>query len=218
MLISVTVKAFPSAAFATASVQVVSSIEDSDAFWNVLTNMLSRFPALNDQGVAGYNNIASNITLPEFNIMTPINGLSGIFFLPLVHPSNTTESFAASINDFVAQTTAGYPQVVSSVNFTTYPNFFAYYQNGNGPLDGGTDVMLGSRLLDGKALTGNSTALKQAIQLATPPGQVTQANLVGGRNVWNAKPRGGSNAVNSAWRRAYVHASMLMASSLKELD
>jgi hypothetical protein len=208
VLTSVTVKAFPSSVFATAIVQASSSIEDSEAFWNVLTNMLSQFPALNDQGVAGYNNIAPNITIPELNITTPINGFSGLFLLPLVHPSNTTDSFAAAINDFVSKATVGYPQAVSLVTFTTYQNFFDYYKDGNGPLSGGDDVMLGSRLLDGKALTSNITALKQAIKLATPSAQITQANLVGGKNVWNAKPRGGSNAVNPAWRKAYVHASM----------
>ena len=215
MLTSVTVKAFPSYVFATANILVSSSIGDTDAFWNVMTNMLSQFPALNDQGVGSYNNIAANVTVPELNITTPINGFSGIFFLPLTRPSNTTGSFAAVMNDFVALTTKGYPQVASTITFTTYSNFFDYYKTSNGPLTGGDDVMLGSRLLDGKALTGNYTALKQAIQLATPAGEVTQANLVGGENVWNAKPRGGSNAVNPAWRKAYVQTSMLVTSIYK---
>jgi hypothetical protein len=213
------VKAFPSSQFATASVQVSTFVADGDAFWDVMTNMLSQFPSLNDQGISSYNNIAANITVPELNITTPINGFSGFFVLPLVSPSNTSDSFATVIRSFVSNTTGPYPlQVVSSLSFTTYPNFFDFYQVGNGPLNGGDDVMLGSRLLDGKALTRNLTALKEAIQLATPPGQVTQANLVGGKNVWNAKPRGGSDAVNPAWRKAYVHASMFTSPHRRHHD
>lgn len=147
--------------------------------------------------------------MAELNITTPINVFAGLLCQPLISSSNTSDSFAATINNFVNDVTTAYTsQVSTSVSFTTYPNLWAYYENGNGPLDAGDDVMLGSRLLDGEALSGNRTALKQAIIQATPPNSMTQANLVAGKNVWNAQPRGGSDAINPAWRKAYVHASM----------
>lgn len=187
---------------------MASSTEDGDEFWGALATLLAQFPALNDHGISGYTNIAPNFTLPSEGVITPLNGFSASLALPLISPSQTSDSFETLINNFMTKVTAPYPKVTSNVDFTTFPNFFTFYSANNGPLDGGTEVMLGSRLLDGKALTANHTALKQAIQLATPPGQVTEMNLVGGKNVWHARPRGGGNAVNPAWRTAYVHASM----------
>lgn len=209
VLTSVTIKAFPSSEFATVSITLASALTEGDAFWDVITNMLSKFPELSDQGISGYSNIAPNFTMPEWGITSPLNGFSALFSLPFLSPSNTSGTFTTAIDNFLSNATASHPQEVStSVSFATYPNFWSYYKNGNGPLDAGTDVMLGSRLLDGEALTRNHTALKQAIMQATPPSSITEANLVAGKNVWNAQPRGGSDSVNPAWRKAYVHASM----------
>jgi hypothetical protein len=208
VLTSVTVKAFPSSEFAFAEITLASSVEDGDAYWDALTTMFAGFPELNDHGITAYTSIAANYPQTSDGVTTLVNGFVGYFALPLISPSQTSDSFKSLVNNFITKATAPHPQINSSVGFVTFPSFFSFYSVGNGPLTGGSDVMLGSRLLDGKALTANNTALKQAIQLATPPGQVTEMNLVGGKNVWNARPSGGSDAVNPAWRTAYVHASM----------
>jgi hypothetical protein len=174
-----------------------------------VTDIVSVFPVLSDEGISGYTNIAPNVTLPSIGITTPVNGFSLILALPLISASKTSDSFEKEINDTFKKAIAPYPQVELNIAFHTFPNFFAFYNISNGPLNGGDDVMLGSRLLDGKALSGDRTALKQALQQSTPPSAVTEMNLVAGKNVWNAHPRGGSNAVNPAWRKAYVHASMV---------
>ena len=67
--------------------------------------------------------------------------------------------------------------------------------------------MIGSRLLDEEGLTSNLTTIKGAFKAAFPPGAVTDAYLVGGKGVMEATPRGGSNAVNPALRKAFVHTS-----------
>ena len=69
--------------------------------------------------------------------------------------------------------------------------------------------MVGSRLLDTEALTTNLTAVKVALQGFIPQGdgQSASIDLVSGKGVWNAMPRGGSDAVNPAWRKAVVHVS-----------
>jgi hypothetical protein len=127
--------------------------------------------------------------------------------LPLISPSNSSESFETAINNFMSNAITSYKlQITPDITFQTYASFWAYYMDNNGPLSAGGDVILGSRLLDGQALTGNLTALKQAFRTATPPGAVTEVNVVAGKNVWNAHPRDGSNSVNPAWR-AYAHTS-----------
>lgn len=78
----------------------------------------------------------------------------------------------------------------------------------NGPLTAGYDVLVGSRLLDADSLTKNQTAVIEAFETATPPGSSSQVHLVAGHGVRDAVPRGGSDAVNPAWRKALVHASM----------
>jgi len=125
--------------------------------------------------------------------------------LPLLHPSNSSESLAAAIDKVLQESIAPYPgQFFSSITTQTYSDFWDFYSGNNGPLDGGHDQVLGSRLLDGKALT-NRTAMKEALKIVTADGDIFSVYLVGGKNVMDAKPRGGSNAVNSAWRKAYVH-------------
>ena len=65
---------------------------------------------------------------------------------------------------------------------------------------------MGSRLLDGPALTANATATKLAFEKFADGGQAT-VYIVSGKGVWHAQPRGGDTAANPAWRKTYVHAS-----------
>jgi hypothetical protein len=177
-----------------------------EAFWDVTANVLSQFPALDEQGIMTYAFVARNFS-GQFGITTPVDGFLGIYILPGLHPENTSDSLSAVLNKTFSEATAAYPsQFTTGVIPQAYPDFWAWYNISNGPLDAGFDQYIGSRLLDEKALTQNLTALKEAYKAATPSGGMTSAYLVGGRGVMNAKPRGGSNAVNSAWRKAYVHA------------
>jgi hypothetical protein len=177
----------------------------TDAFWDVIANILSQFPKLDDEGIMAYSFVARNFS-GAFGITNPVDGFLATFMLPVLHPDNTSDSMNATLNKMFEQATAGSTLPVTyNVIPQVYPDFWAWYNVSNGPLDAGFDGYLGSRLLDGKALTQNLTALAQAFKAATASGSATMAYLVGGKGVMNAKPRGGSNAVGSAWRKAYVH-------------
>ena len=52
---------------------------------------------------------------------------------------------------------------------------------------------------------GEISALKEAIQAATEPNGMIDFYLLGGKGVRDAKPRGGSSAVNPGWRKALIH-------------
>jgi hypothetical protein len=177
----------------------------SDGFWDVVAKVLSQYPDLDEQGIMNYGLIARNFS-GAFGITEPVDAYFAPMLMPVLHPENTSDSVTAAINKVFDEATAGSPvQFQKAVIPQTYPDFWAWYNVSNGPLDAGTDQYLGSRLLDKTALTQNLTALAAAYKAATPMGSIASVFLVGGKGVINAKPRGGSNAVNSAWRKAYVH-------------
>lgn len=125
--------------------------------------------------------------------------------LPLLHPSNSSQSLAAALNKISSEALGPYPgQFVNSVTTRTYSDFWEFYKDNNGPLGANHDQLLGSRLLDGKAIA-NQTAVKETYKALAQDGDIVSLYLVGGKNVWNAKPRGGSNSVHPAWRKAYIH-------------
>ncbi len=207
VITSVTFKAYPSMPFVVAT-GILSTVPGTDAFWDAIANVLSQYPSLDDQGIMTYSLVARNFS-GQYGITSPIDGLLGIFILPVLYPDNTTDSLNATLYKMFNQAIAGSP-VPFTPYFSSqlYPDFWAWYSVNNGPLDAGYDQFIGSRLLDKNALMQNLTALAAAFKGATPYGGVTSAYLVGGKGVMNAKPRGGSNAVGSAWRKAYVHSGM----------
>jgi hypothetical protein len=149
-----------------------------------------------------------SFTNAELNITTPVAAYAGTFFMPLLSPYNSSASLAAALTDVFNNATAPYSgQFQTLVIPNTYPDFYAWFKDNNGPLDGGFDGLVGSWLLDDKALTGDLNALKEAIKTFTPPDSSSAPYLVAGKNVWDAVPRGGSNSVNPAWRKAYMHFS-----------
>lgn len=208
MITSVTFRAFPSAKFVTATVVLGTVTSTDDAYWDAITYVLSRFPELDDQGISGYTAIATNLS-GMFNISIPVSGFLGSFMLPLLHPSNSSDSLGASLNKVIEEAKALHPgEFFSSVTTATYDSFWDWYESNNGPLDAGQNQVLGSRLLDGKALA-NREGLKKAYKTITSDGTPASLYLISGKKVWNSDVRGGSNAVNPGWRRVYVHSSKL---------
>jgi hypothetical protein len=143
----------------------------------------------------------------DLNITTPVSAYAGNFFMPLLSPSNSLASLAAALTEVFNNVTAPYPgQFQILVIPNTYPDFYAWFKD-NGPLDGGFDGLVGSWLLGEDALTGDLNALKDTIKTFTPPNSSSAPYLIAGKNVWDSVPRGGSNSVNPAWRKAYMHFS-----------
>jgi FAD binding domain len=210
VITSVTFKAFPSTPYATV-LAILATVPGTQAFWVATANVLSQFPTLNDQGISGYSVIVPNFTSPALNITSPVAAYYGIFNLPLLYPGNSSASLTTALSNVFATATAVYPfQFLKSVTPTLYPDFYSWYAINNGPLNAGGDHLVGSRLLDEEALTSNLTALIEAFQTATPPGSGSSVYLVGGKGVWDVVPRGGSDAVNPAWRRALVHSGAFL--------
>lgn len=202
-------KAYPSAPLYMASAFFASAQIGTEDYWDVISRVVSQYPALDSQGISAYTFIAPSFISTALHLTSAVDGFQGVFFVQGLHPENTSQSLEASINKLFDDAMASYSpsRFIKSVTTTTFSDFWDFYSTSNGPLDAGHDQYLGSRLLDENALTQNLTSLKEAYKTASPPGSVTSVYLVSGKGVHNAKPRGGSNAVNPAWRKAYVHSS-----------
>ena len=129
--------------------------------------------------------------------------------LPVLSPQNTSDSLNAALAPILANISTTYPdQFVFSVsNVTTYTTFYDWWLHFNGPDNAGTELVIGSRLIGADALRDTNaveTALKGVL-----PSDIGTAGLsfylLGGKGVADAVPRGGSDAVNPAWRKALVH-------------
>jgi hypothetical protein len=214
---SVTIKAFPSTEIHTVAAWLVA-VPGTDSFWDVVAETLTRFPSLDASGISAYTYIVPGFTSQAMNITTPVQAFHGLFILPSLHPQNASDSLTTTIKQLFADAASSYPhQFLTHTESTTYPDFWALYQVINGPRDGGDDKILGSRLLDAKALTANLTSLAEAYRKATTTDSEIGVFLVSGKGVHNAKPRGGSNAVNPAWRTAYVHSGTRSRNGKKDI-
>lgn len=110
----------------------------------------------------------------------------------------------------MANISATYPKefVISISNVTEYPTFYDWWSYSNGPYNAGTELVLGSRLLSADALQ-DVAALETAVTgvlTSKVGGGGMNFYLLGGKGNADVVPRGGSDAVNPAWRKAVVHA------------
>lgn len=105
--------------------------------------------------------------------------------------------------EFLQEYIGSIPGVQLSIIPTQYSSVYEFYEAIKNTAPIGSNVAVGSRLLDGKALS-NATALRAAMDQATPAGTVANLNLVAGPGLWAAEPAGGSVSVTPAWRSAYV--------------
>lgn len=135
-------------------------------------------------------------------------GLRRRCILPALFSDNTNESLTrATTSDFIeSEINSTYTNDFEFfVNTTTFPNFYSWLQFNTAPDVAGIDLLIGSRILDEEALSKNVTALNVGLQAAIPPSSSGIVYMIFGKGVHDAVPRGGSNAVNPAWRRVLVH-------------
>lgn len=198
VLSSVTVKAFPSPQIANVIV-ILRAIASVDTFWSAMAYFVSQYPALSEQGIAGYSSLSGSSVMRTY---------TGSFLLPILSPSNTTASLAAALRTITDKITSTYrfQFFPPSITTTLYPNFQAWFAVSEGPKSAGTDFIIGSRLLPAEVLTRDLAKLKTALMgAASNVAGGVQVYLLGGKGVRDAIPRGGSDAVNPAWRTSLLH-------------
>ena len=176
------------------------SAANSAAYWGANAFLLSRSPTLIQSGVYGY-------VFTGGSVVSPGNTAAVSAYIgDLVAPGKTSASLKTLLAPMVANISATWPgQISISLNVTDFPDFYSYWHVSSGAIGVGTDIVLGSRLLNGEALSSPRAVLVQTLQEATPPGGVVNINLISGPGVWSAVPRGGNDSVHPSWRKAYVH-------------
>lgn len=202
---SVTIKTFPTPELTDLDFAIVTLADSPSASstFDLIAYFLSQFPSLSGQGLSGYTFLFNNFTNPFDGGATRVSGVAGTLALQDTQDPN---AMLGVISPMVAHINKTWPGFALIPNTSTYGSFWDWYQVHYDQSSAGTDSYVGSRLLDGPALTANLTATAEAFRQFTAEGAGT-AYLVSGKGVWDAQPRGGSNAVLPAWRKAYVHAS-----------
>jgi hypothetical protein len=176
------------------------STANSAAYWAANAFLLSQSPTLIQSGVYGYVFTGGSVVIPGNT------AAASVYIGDFVAPGKTSASLKTLLAPIVANISATWSgQIAISLNVTGFPDFYSYWYVSSAAIGVGTDIVLGSRLLDGEALSSPTAVLMQTLQEATQPGGVVNINLVSGPGVWSAVPRGGNDSVHPSWRKAYVH-------------
>ena len=167
-----------------------------------MSYFLSQFPLLSSLGITSYNSFTGN--------SSNFGGFEGNFMLPVTSPQNTSASLTAAVEAIFTNISSTYPGQFefSLSNVTTYQTFYDWWLPNNGPETAGVELFLGSRLIGADALH-NTDAVETFLKGVLPSdvdGLSVNLYLLGGKGIADAVPRGGSDAVNPAWRKAIIHA------------
>ncbi|KAL7916572.1 FAD-binding domain-containing protein [Trichoderma velutinum] len=205
VITSVTLKTHPSPKIMSVAYMMVTDPKEPNVF-DLITYLVSQIPSLMAQGISGYN-VATNDMAPPVQVPgvpDRIAGFLGTTVLQDVDSPDVVDKIFNPINDTLNER---WPNKIQFYTILTqYDSWLGWFKDNFDPYSAGGGLYAVSRLLDGEALTGNPQKLKSALQAAITPSGTIYLLMVGGKGAQEVKPRGGSNAVNPAWRTAYVHA------------
>lgn len=209
VLTSLTLKTHKTPKITTSSLMLFTDAK-SKFVYDVIAYGLSLFPSLGDAGLSGYSLISPGIENPVPIPGAPkeVAGILGQFIVQDVEDPEYTEKIWKPINETIQKRWSGAVQLI--VGKEEYPSFLKWFDVHYDQDTAGNSSYLVSRLLSKEALDGDQDALKVALKSAMGPSGGMGAFLVAGKGVRDAKPRGGSDAVNPGWRKSYVHARKLM--------
>lgn len=174
-------------------------------FWDMVGYVLSQYPYLDSKGVSGYGSIVTNFPNPFDNGTTRISAFALDFIIQNTQDPAAMQAIWKPILAHVNQT---WPEAVTIANSTAYPSFSSWFADHFDSSSAGEDLYVGSHLMDEEAFV-NPAALTRAFKTFSSPSGGSNAYLVAGKGVHDAKPRGGGDSVCPAWRNALVHASKL---------
>lgn len=178
---------------------IIEAKPNSTAYWESVAYMIAQYPTLADSNVAAFTYLYPNTSAAGLG--GDMASFEAVFALYDPASSSTLESL---LEHYVQQINKNYSnQITAKVNSTVFPNFrsmFIEYADDKGA---GVDKVVGSWLLPPDTL--KQYAFSDAlVDFLGPTGG--RLYMVSGTGVWDAKPRGGGDAVNPAWRKALIHA------------
>ncbi|KAE9363304.1 hypothetical protein N431DRAFT_433426 [Stipitochalara longipes BDJ] len=195
VIVSFTLALYPDEPTALVVTGIGPIVNNSLHFYDAAAYAFTQYPAIVDAGWAGYGFVQpSNTTVP---------GIGSQFYVDWFgFGRNETQliELATPIANYINATWPDEFGVFVSV--TNFPSFYAYWSaNTDTGSPVGVDIVIGSRLLDKKAI--DNPNLTSYLQRAIIPGGQLTEYMVGGPGV-HSKPLS-LNAVCPAWRTAYSH-------------
>lgn len=169
---------------------------------DMVSYVLGQYPALMDAGLSGYTYYAA-----DFHVSpnASIGGITGSVALFDTQDPQDLLGLLAPALDHINATWPG--EFNSTLVPTVYGSFWEYFAVRYDQSPAGADQLTGSRLFDREALEQRATG--EALGRLVKEAFVMPVFLVGGKGVAEVVPRGGSNAVLPAWRKAYIHTRKL---------
>ncbi|CAM1510668.1 Fc.00g010030.m01.CDS01 [Cosmosporella sp. VM-42] len=202
VLTSITLKTHPTPKIRSSMVLFVT-VPEAPFIYDLFAYALSKFPSLAHAGLSGYTYMTTRFPnpIPSPGAPDEIAGVAGSFITQNSEDTNEMNEIWGSINTTIQER---WPNGVQTYMMTKeHSSFLDWFSEHYDQGAAGNDSYIVSRLLDEKAL--ESAGLVDALKAATGPSNGFSAFLVSGKGVHNAKPRGGGDAVNPAWRRSLVH-------------
>lgn len=184
---------------------VLGSPKDTETMPQILGYAASEVPKMMDAGLAGYGSIGVALPNPAPGSGLPDSmcGFTGSFALF----DKTEADWQAMLQPFNKTLQERFKGHVALIAVTSeYKSYLDWFNVVYDQDSAGDDKWIVSRLLDKKALTDEKNMGAALWDIANKSERVAFF-LVAGNGVKNAKPSGGSDSVNPAWRNAYVHAS-----------
>lgn len=179
---------------------------NSTYYSEILTYLISQAPYLMDAGLSGYTQITQNTSKPS-----PIPGMpdrtSGWFGRVILQDARGEQDVAdifKPINETLKHKWPGAAGLYTAVK--PYDSFLDWFNVNFDSEPAGKSCYIGSWLLDAKTLTTPSSELTNALMSPILYNGEYVIFFIAGKGVINAKPRGGGNAVNSAFRNAHIFA------------
>lgn len=196
VMTSVTLATHPSPQVVGMDMALLTSDLDATYIWDMVGYLLSQYPYLDSKGISGYSVFSTNFTYPGSTLSGV--GMAGSWIILDTQDINEMQSIWAPILDHINNT---WPNISMTLNPQPYSTFQDWFSAHYDQYSAGYDGWAGSHLLDAESMTRNATAVGQAFNVPID----SYAYLVAGQGTRDAKPRGGSDAVNPSWRRTVAH-------------
>ena len=198
VLTKVTIRTIPETPIAIYNFNLQTE-PNSTVYWEILAYFVAQYPALSGANVSSFTYLYPNITLDE--AIGPVASFEGVFVLPEPPSATALNDLWAPIWAHINETYPG--QTVTQTTSKVFPNLYSLFLQYADTSSAGVDKVVGSWLLPPETLTDDAI-MDALVDFVGEAG--ARLYMVSGKGVWNAKPRGGSDAVNPAWRKALIHA------------
>lgn len=161
--------------------------------------LLAQYPALSDSNVAAYTYMYPNTSAA--GLVGNASSFEAVFALYNASSASALEDLLNPFLRHVNETYSGH--ITTKATLTVFSNFYSMFLEYADDGGAGVDKVVGSRLLPPETLTEDAFRDALIDFMGEAGGRLY---MVSGRGVWDAKPRGGSDAVNPAWRKTLIHA------------